>query len=135
MEVVGWQIQVSPIISKLTWRRGDYGNSFGKPVYSLQTCLSFWTQKQIFITSQTLTFNPMPKSFVNYSHFSPCPWNIGAFGAVFKVLTPLTVLKLRTSFTNFFSNDFFLLLILPFEGDQSCPTYLKMRRPKNFLVS
>lgn len=39
--------------------------------------------------------------------FPPVPWNIGVFGAVSKVLTPLTVLKLRISHTNFFSDGFF----------------------------
>lgn len=51
----------------------------------------------------------MPKSFVNYSHFPLCPWNIGVFGALSKFLSPLTVLKLRTSLTNFFSSGFFPL--------------------------
>lgn len=89
--------------------RKDYGNSF-REVYMFcpRPVFPAGLRNKIFITLQTLTFNPMLKSFVNYSHFPLCPWSIRVSGALSKFLSPLTVLQLRTSLTNLFSNVFFL---------------------------
>lgn len=139
MEVVlGWHSGISHNF----WadmEREDYGNSFGELcMFCPRPVFPAGLRNRNFITLWTLTFNPMLKSFVDYSHFPLFTWNIGVLGAVSKVLTPLTVFKLRISHMNFFGNVFFppfWVLVLAFEGDQSCPTYLKVTRPKNFLVS
>lgn len=81
--------------SELTWKGKTMEIPSGSLCILSKPVFHSGLRNRIFITSQTLTFNPMPKSFVNYSHFLLCPWNIGAFGAVSKVFNPLNCVEVE----------------------------------------
>lgn len=95
--------------------REDDGNSFGKPVYSVQTCLSFWTQKQDLHNFTDFNLQPYAKVLCKLFSFPPVPLEYRSIWGSFQSLQSSQLcwsweLPLLTSLVMIFSSFLFFHL-------------------------